>query len=356
MLHIHKKYFIIYYRMVIRVKIIVQKYGGSSVENKEKLEKICDNIISYAKKDAKLVIVVSAQGNTTDKLMSEAFEYSKNPVKRELDLLLTTGEIQTVALLSLMLNEKGYPSIGLTGQQAGILSDSTYGNATIKTIYIDNILNHLNEGNIVIVAGFQAVDKFGNITTLGRGGSDLSAVAIASALKANRCEIYSDIDGIFSADPRIIPKSKLLKKISYNEMLEAASAGAKVLHNRSVNLGKKHNIPIHVKNAQANVSSGSIVEKIMKKTMSGGTSDKDFEDYEIKFITKKDDIAKISIIGDMVMSNKEAIIQIFDIAYEENITIYMISFSEMAVSVIIDKDKAKIFMEKLHTTLIGENE
>lgn len=336
------------------MKIVVQKYGGSSVENKEKLEKICENIISYANKDTKLVIVVSAQGDTTDKLMSKANEYSKEPVKRELDLLLTTGEVQTVALLSLMLNEKGYNAIGLTGEQAGILSDSTYGNATIKTIYIGNILNHLNEGNIVIVAGFQAVDKFGNITSLGRGGSDLTAVAIASALKANKCEIYSDIDGIFSADPRIIPKAKLLKRISYNEMLEAASAGAKVLHNRSVNMGKKHDIPIHVKNSQANISSGSIVEKILEHTMSGKEANKDFEDYEIKFITKKDDVSKISIIGDMVMSNKEAIIQIFDIAYEENITIYMISFSELAVSIIIDKDKSEIFMKKLHDALIGD--
>ncbi len=336
------------------MKIVVQKYGGSSVADKEKLDDICKNIISYADKGIKLVVVVSAQGDTTDKLMSKAMDYSKSPVKRELDLLITTGEIQTVALLSLMLNEKGYKTIGLTGQQAGILSDSTYGNATIKTIYVDNILNNLNEGNIVVVAGFQAVDKFGNITSLGRGGSDLSAVAIASALKANKCEIYSDIDGIFSADPRIIPKAKLLKKISYNEMLEAASAGAKVLHNRSVNLGKKHDIPIHVKNSHATVSSGSIVEKIIENTMSGESANKDFEDYEIKFITKKDDIAKISIIGDMVMSNKEAIIQIFDIAYEENITIYMISFSELSISVIIDKDKSKTFMEKLHTALIGD--
>ena len=255
-----------------------------------------------------------------------------------------------------MLNEKGYKAIGLTGQQAGILSDSTYGNATIKTIYTSNILNNLNKGNIVIVAGFQAVDKFGNVTTLGRGGSDLSAVAIASALKANKCEIYSDIDGIFSADPRIIKKAKLLKKISYNEMLEAASAGAKVLHNKSVNLGKRHNIPIHVKNSQSSVLSGSIVEKIMENTINNENSDQNFENYEIKFITKKDDIAKISIIGDMVMSNKEAIIQIFDIAYEENITIYMISFSELSVSIIIDKDKSKIFMEKLHTALIGDEE
>ena len=333
------------------MSIVVQKYGGSSVANKEKLEKICDKIISYVNKNIKVVVVVSAQGDTTDNLLKKANEYSKSPVKRELDLLLTTGEIQTVALLSLMLNEKGYDTIGLTGEQAGILSDSTYGNATIKTIYISNIMKYLNEGKIVVVAGFQAVDRFGNITTLGRGGSDLSAVAIASALKANKCEIYSDIDGIFSADPRIISRAKLLKKVSYEEMLEAASAGAKVLHNRSVNIGKKHKVPIHVKNSQ-NRKSGSIVEELMKKNMDGNHSNENYEDYEIKFITKIDDISKITIIADMVMSNKEAIIKIFDIAYEENITIYMISFSELAVSIIVDKDKSESFMEKLHDALI----
>lgn len=328
------------------MKIVVQKYGGTSVENKEKLEVICKNIISHVKNNEKLVIVVSAQGNTTDTLIKKATEISSHPVKRELDLLITTGEIQTVAYLSLMLNEKGYKTIGLTGEQAGILSDSTYGNATIKEIYTNNIINNLNDGRIVVVAGFQAVDKLGNITSLGRGGSDLSAVAIASALKASKCEIYSDIDGIFSADPRIIPKAKLLKNISYEEMLEAASAGAKVLHNRSVNIGKRNDIPIYVKNSQDSSKEGSVVKKI---------SNKNFEDYEIKFITKKDDISKICIIGDMVMSNKEAIIKIFNIAYKENITIYMISFSEIAISIIIDKDKSQIFMEKLHNCLIENN-
>ncbi len=336
------------------MKIIVQKYGGTSVANKEKIQNICKNIISYANKGFKLVIVVSAQGNTTDELTKKAMEYSRYPVKRELDLLLTTGEIQTVALLSLMLNDLGYKAIGLTGWQAGILSDSTYGNATIKNIYKENIITKLNEGNIVVVAGFQAVDKLGNITSLGRGGSDLTAVAIASSLKANKCEIYSDIDGIFSADPQVIPKAKLLKKISYNEMLEAASAGAKVLHNRSVNLGKRHNVPIYVKNSKLNSPNGSVVEKITEETVPYQNIDKEFEDYEIKFITKKDDVSKITIIGDMVMSNKEAIIQIFNIAYNENITIYMISFSELAISIIIDKDKSKLFMEKIHSALIEE--
>ena len=323
--------------------IIVQKYGGTSVENKEKLEKICDRIISYKNKNINLVVVVSAMGKTTDKLILKAKEFSISPTKRELDLLLTTGEIQTVALLSMMLNEKGYKTIGLTGQQAGIISDSTYGNATIKSVYTENIINHLNDDYIVIVAGFQAVDRFGNITTLGRGGSDLSAVALASALNAKKCEIYSDIDGVFSADPKIIPRAKLLKKISYNEMLEAASAGAKVLHNRSVHMGKKNNMPIFVKNALNN-SRGTIVNE--------KTKEEEFENYKVKFITKKDNISKISIIGDMVMTNNDTVHKIFDLASKEKITIYMITFSELSLNLIVDKELAEDFMKKLHYELI----
>lgn len=326
--------------------IIVQKYGGTSVENKEKLEKICNRIISYKDKNIKLVVVVSAMGKTTDKLILKAKEFTSSPTKRELDLLLTTGEIQTVALLSMMLNEKGYKAVGLTGQQAGIISDSTYGNATIKSVYTENILNHLNDDYIVIVAGFQAVDRFGNITTLGRGGSDLSAVALASALNAKKCEIYSDIDGVFSADPKIISRAKLLKKISYNEMLEAASAGAKVLHNRSVHMGKKNNMPIFVKNALNN-SRGTIVDE--------KNIEEDFENYKVKFITKKDNISKISIIGDMVMTNKDTVHKIFDLASKEQVTIYMITFSELSLNLIVDKEIAEDFMKKLHYELIEKD-
>lgn len=167
-----------------------------------------------------MVIVVSAMGKETDHLIQKAKNYSKEPSKRELDLLLSTGELQTVALLSMMLNERGHKCVGLTGAQAGILSDSTYGNATIKSVYTNNILNYLNEDYIVVVAGFQASDRFGNVTTLGRGGSDLSAVAIASALNAKKCEIYSDIDGVFSADPKIITRAKLLKKYHITKCLK----------------------------------------------------------------------------------------------------------------------------------------
>lgn len=325
------------------LSIIVQKYGGTSVENKEKLSIVCDNIISYRKKGYDVIVVVSAQGDSTDNLLKTAKEYSSIEDKRSLDLLLSTGEIQTVALLSMMLNERGYKTIGLTGAQAGIISDSTYGSASIKNIFKENIIKYVNDGIIVVVTGFQAIDKFGNITTLGRGGSDLSAVAIACSLNADKCEIYSDIDGIFSADPRIISNAKLLENISYSEMLEAATAGAKVLHNRSVSVAKKYNTPIIVKNSQKNTR-GSIVENIIKEDV--------IEDYSIKFITKKDDISKICIIGDMVMSNKEAIVKIFNIAHEENITIYMISFSELAINIIVDKDKSLEFMKKLHDEII----
>lgn len=333
------------------MSIIVQKYGGTSVENKEKLEKVCENIIKYKNKKNKIVVIVSAQGNTTDELVKKANTYAKSPNKRDLDLLLATGEIQTISLLSIMLNEKGYDTISLTGEQAGILSDSEYGRATIKSIYTNNILNHLENDKIVVIAGFQAVDKLGNITTLGRGGSDLSAVAIACALKAKKCEIYSDIDGIYSADPRIIPKAKLLKNISYNEMLEAATAGAKVLHNRSVNVGKKNKMPIIVKNSQKN-SKGSIVDDISENKIDSKELTNNFEDYSVKFITKKDNISKICIVGDMVMSNKDAIINIFNIANKENVTIYMISFSELAINIIVDSDKSTRFMQKLHDALI----
>ena len=334
------------------MNIIVQKYGGTSVESKEKMEKICENIISYKLKNSKLVVVVSAQGKTTDELLKKAGDYTTIQSKRELDLLLSTGEIQSASLLSMMLNEKGFESVALTGQQAGILSDSTYRSANIKDIYKENIMKYLNNDVIVVVAGFQASDKLGNITTLGRGGSDLSAVAIACALKAKKCEIYSDIDGIYSADPRIITKAKLLKNISYDEMLEAATAGAKVLHNRSVNIGKKNNVPITVKNSQKDTEGSTVKEMLKDDILVQSNKPNDFEDFSVKFITKKDDISKICIVGDMVMSNKEVVIKIFNVASKENTQIYMISFSEMAINIIVDKDKSISFMKALHKELI----
>ncbi len=332
------------------MNIVVQKYGGSSVSNKEKLEVVCEKIIKCKQDQNHIVAIVSAQGKTTDRLLKLAHEYSKNPSKKELDFLLNTGEMQTASLLSLMLNDMGYKSTCLTGAQAGIISDSTFGNAKIKCIYNENILNLLKNNYIVIVSGFQAIDKLGNLTTLGRGGSDLSAVAIASSLKAKRCEIYSDIDGIYTADPRIIHKAKLLQDISYDEMLEAATAGAKVLHNRSVNVAKKYNTEVVVKNT-LNDSDGTRLTNLYYKN-NLNLKNCSFEDFNVKFITKKDDISKISLIGNMIMSNKEIITEIFNLAYKENINIYMITFSELSINIIIDQNRAYDFMNKLHDILI----
>lgn len=329
------------------MEIVVQKYGGTSVENKEKLEKICENILSYKNRGYKLVVVVSAQGGYTDFLIKKANTYTNfNINRKDLDMLLSTGEAQSAALLSMMLNSKNIKAVALNGMQAGIISTSNFGNALIENIYPENIKKYLEEGYVVVVTGFQATDKLGNITTLGRGGSDLSAVAIASSLKAIKCEIYSDIDGIYSADPRIIKKSKLLKNISYDEMLEAASAGAKVLHNRSVIVGKKNNMPIVVKNSQKKTIGSLVVDKNLKE--------ESIEEYAVKFITKKDDVSKICIVGEMIMSNKDLISKIFVIANKENIDIYMISFSELSLNIVVDKNKAEDFMKKLHQELIEE--
>lgn len=318
------------------MNIIVQKYGGSSVENKEKLELVCNKIISEKEKNNDLVVIVSAQGKTTNNLISTANEYANETQisNKDLDFLLSTGEMQTAALLSIMLKSKGYNAVCLNGSQAGVITDSNFGNAKILDVIPDNIISNLKEGNIVIITGFQGTDILGNITTLGRGGSDLSAVAIACALDSKKCEIFSDIDGIYSADPKIINNAKLIDTISYDEMLEAASAGAKVLHNRSVNMAKKYDLEITSKCTFSN-SRGSIV------------SDSVNEDTQVHFITKKDDISKICIVGPMMLSNKDAISKIYKVADEENIQIYMISFSELSINVIVDLNKAELFMKKI---------
>lgn len=328
------------------MNIIVQKYGGSSLENIDKIKIIANKIIKEKENNTDLVVVVSAQGKTTDTLIEKAKEYSNydnlNLSKRDLDFLLSTGEMQSASLLSIFLNSKGYKSTCITGFQAGILTDSNFGSAKILDIENKNIMGLLNENYIVIVTGFQGMDKFGNFTTLGRGGSDLSAVALASSLGATKCEIYSDVDGIYTADPRIIENAKLINNISYDEMIEASSAGAKVLHNRSVNFAKEFNLPILSKSSFSD-SSGSEVNNIVN------------EKSNVHFITKMDDIVKISIIGSMMLSNTKAISTIYSIASLNNIPIYMISFSELSINIIVDRELSSTFMKLLHEELIEKN-
>lgn len=327
------------------MKILVQKYGGSSLKDKECLELVCNKIIDAKKDYTNIVVIVSAQGNTTNELITKAKKYiNENDIsnKRDLDFLLATGEMQTAALLSLMLNSKGYNSICLNGNQAGVITNSEYSNAKIEHIIPENILSYLEQEKIVIITGFQGIDKLGNITTLGRGGSDLSAVAISCALKAQKCEIYSDVDGIYTADPKIINLPKLLNVVSYDEMIEASSNGAKVLHNRSVNLAKKYKLKIISKNTFSNSEGTEVTD----------TS----EDLNVHIITKIENLTKICLVGSMLTSNLNIISTIYSTANYLNIKIYMIDFSEIAINILVDTAVANDYMNILHQKLIKKEE
>ena len=229
--------------------IIVQKYGGTSVGDVDRIKNVADKVIKTYDKGNDVVVVLSAMSGVTNDLLRLANEASDSPDKRELDVLLSTGEQTTIALLAMILKSRKYPAVSLVGSQAEIRTNSISGNARIQSIGSGSINQLLKERNIVIVAGFQGYDSHGNITTLGRGGSDTSAVAIAAAIKADMCEIYTDVDGIYTTDPRICAKARKLEKISYDEMLEMSSLGAKVLQIRSVSFAKKYNVPIHVRSS-----------------------------------------------------------------------------------------------------------
>ncbi len=265
--------------------IIVQKFGGSSVANLERLEYVSEHIINEVKKGNKVIVVVSAQGKTTDKLISEEAEITDNPNGREHDVLVSTGEQITTAKLAMLLNKKNYKAVSLTGWQIPIITNSEFTNSRIRYIHNETIEEYLNSGNIVIVAGFQGIDENGNITTFGRGGSDTTAVALAASLKAEKCDIFTDVDGVYTSDPRIVNKVKKIKTISYDEMLEMSSMGAKVLHNRCVEIGKKYNVPIYVKSTFEKNSIGTLV------------TNENLEDLVINGVTKDDYISRITLVG-----------------------------------------------------------
>ncbi|HHY82149.1 MAG TPA: aspartate kinase [Clostridiales bacterium] len=265
--------------------LIVQKFGGSSVADASRVMNVARRIIETYLKGNQVVVVLSAQGDTTDDLIEKAREISENPSKREMDMLLSTGEQISIALMAMAIHRLGYPAISLTGPQVGMKTNSCHTNARIEEVDGNRIKAELDAGKIVIVAGFQGIDENGDITTLGRGGSDTTAVALAAALNADLCEIYTDVDGVYTADPRVVPKARKLKDITYDEMLELASLGAKVLHNRSVELAKKYNVNLVVRSSM-NGNDGTIVreEALMEKTM-------------IKGVAYDKDIARISIIA-----------------------------------------------------------
>ncbi|MBR6688496.1 MAG: aspartate kinase [Clostridia bacterium] len=321
--------------------IIVQKFGGSSVKDKESLEHVISKIKAEKEKKNKVVVVVSAQGKTTDGLIAKAKEYTNNTYNKELDLLLSTGEIITVSLLTMMLKDIGYEAIGLTGSQAGIITDSNYSFAKIKTVFRENILKHLENNDVVVVAGFQGVDKFGNITTLGRGGSDLSAVAIAAALNAKRCEIYTDVDGVYNTDPNLIDNAKLLDAVSYDEMLEAASSGAKVLHNRAVSMAKKYKLKLLVKNTKNDSRGTEVIEEI-------GVNEKKIP----RILAVEKDLVRITLVGEELMSNLSNIQTLYNIAAEENISLKLVSLSETKLSIVVKNDECERILNKIHKRML----
>jgi aspartate kinase len=256
----------------------VQKFGGTSVGSVERIKNVARKVIKEVQNGYKAVVISSAMAGETDRLLSLAHEITKTPSKRELDMLVATGEQVSIALLAIALEEEGYDAISFNGAQVGIFTDQAHTKAKIKEINTDKMKKALSDGKIVIIAGFQGVDEDMNITTLGRGGSDTSAVAIAAALNAHRCDIYTDVDGIYTADPRIVKNARKLEFISYDEILELAALGAKVLHSRSVEFAKRYKVPLEVRSSFDN-SRGTIVTEeypgMEKIVVSGITSKKD---------------------------------------------------------------------------------
>ena len=275
--------------------LVVQKYGGTSVGTLERIENVASRVAKAREEGKDLVVVVSAMSGETNKLIEYASHFSKNPSKREMDILLSSGERVTAALLAIALNEMGHKTVALTGRQAGIRTDDTHTYARIESINTQRLQQEINNGNIVIVAGFQGINHNGEVTTLGRGGSDLSAVALAGALKADACEIYSDVDGIYTTDPRIEPKAKKLDYISYDEMLELSSLGAKVLQNRSVELAKKMGVKIVAKSSfsdgEGTVISDEKGDSMEEVLVSGVALDKNQARVSLRGVTDRPGIA-----------------------------------------------------------------
>lgn len=290
--------------------LIVQKFGGSSVADREKVFNVANRIIKAYKNGNSVVVTVSAQGKTTDELIEKAMEINKKPSKREMDVLLSTGEQISIAILAMAIEEKGYPVISLTGFQAGMKSDSNYGSARLKDIETERIFKELDKKNIVIIAGFQAWNKYGDITTLGRGGSDTTAVALAAALRADVCEIYTDVDGIYTADPKIVKNASKLDDISYDEMLELASLGANVLHNRSVEMAKKYDVKMMVLSSINNVS-GTIVKEVGN-----------VERMLVRGVTSDNNVARIAVLG--IDDKPGMAFKLFSLLSKENINVDVI--------------------------------
>jgi aspartate kinase len=274
--------------------LIVQKYGGTSIAGPERIKKVARRIIETKKKGNRLVIVVSAPGDTTDELIKTVQQITHSPSEREMDMLLATGEQMSIALLAMAIHARGEEAVSLTGGQVGIVTDETFSNAKIKKIATSKIEKELSKDRIVIVAGFQGITSKKDITTLGRGGSDLTAVALASVLKADQCEVYTDVAGVYTADPKIVPDAKKIDRISYEEMLELASLGAQVMVPRSIEVAKKFDVDIHVRSSFSNEEGTVITREVSRMeevVVSGVTYDKDMVKVAITDVPDRPGIA-----------------------------------------------------------------
>ena len=391
--------------------LIVQKYGGTSVGTLERIENVAARAIEAKKSGADVVVVVSAMSGVTNQLVEYAEHYTKAPDGVAMDMLLSSGERVTCALLTIALINLGYPAVGLSGRLAGIITDSVHTKARIEAIDTRRMKEELKAGKIVVVAGFQGIDEKGDVTTLGRGGSDLSAVAIAGALDADLCEIYTDVDGVYTTDPRIEPKAKKLDKISYDEMLELASLGAKVLQNRSVELAKKLNVNLVTRSSfnhnegtlitkeesmeavlvsgialdknQARVTLRGVVDKpgiaaeiftalaekninvdmIIQNVGQDGTTNLGFTVPQNELHVAKecmdklsasreilynDEIVKVSVVGVGMRSHTGVASLAFQTLANEGINIQMISTSEIKISMIVDQKYGELAVRALH--------
>lgn len=392
--------------------LIVQKFGGTSVGTLERIEAVANRVIETKQTGADVVVVVSAMSGVTNQLVEYGEHFSKQPNGVAMDMLLSSGEQVTTAILAIALNAKGCPSVGLTGAMAGIITDDIHTKARIEKINTQRIKDELKSGKIVVVAGFQGVDERGDITTLGRGGSDLSAVALAGALDADLCEIFTDVDGVYTTDPRIEPKAKKLDVISYDEMLELASSGAKVLQNRSVEMAKKLNVKLITRSSfnhnegtlianeeeymeavlvsgialdknQARVTLRGVVDKpgiaaeifsalaskninvdmIIQNVGQDGTTNLGFtvpqNELEIaketmqnlsaaKHVEYDDAIVKVSVVGVGMKSHSGVACTAFETLAKEGINIQMISTSEIKISVVVDQKYGELAVRVLH--------
>lgn len=308
---------------------VILKFGGSSVADNIKLNVVAEKVISIKKEVKNVVVVVSAQGKTTDNLIKEAQELSAIPEEREIDMLLSTGEQITASKLSILLNRMGYKAISLTGWQAGIITNNIHRNAKIEQICANRVEKELQEGKIVIVAGFQGLDEKGDITTLGRGGSDTTAVALQAGLNADKCYIFSDVDGIYSADPNMITIAKRLNEISFEEMQEIADAGAKVLHNRCVQIGNKFDCDIIAKSTFTNEGGTKICKQI--------------ESTEVKSIVKNDKLIEINV----QKGNQTQAIEIYQDLLQNNIIVEAFENKNEEIQFRVDKAEVTKVLELL---------